>query len=161
MDKLRKLSRSMELVGKYHGDFAFDWLEGNRSTLITLNQEQMYRGLDAQGQQLRPKYSEDPYFGSPVEAWAYAKWKDTITPHPDRDWDTPNLFINGEWYYKPLTVFRFAPTEMRFDVRHPMGKRIWAKYPTSLGITPENMTELIDDHIRDEVIKATRRTIFT
>lgn len=159
MQKLRELERSMELISKLHGEFAFDYLEANTDLLKSTNQEQMYQGLDADGNAIRPRYSEDPYFDSPVLAWIYARWKNELTPHPKRDIDTPNLFITGAWYYDPLKVFRFHPLEMRFTQPKQEGKKIHAKYPTSLGITPKNMEEINQKQIKPYVIRSVIETI--
>jgi hypothetical protein len=159
MDKLRELERSMELISKFHGEFAFDYLEANTDLLKSTNQEQMYQGLDADGKPIRPRYSEDPYFESPVLAWIYARWKNEISPHPKRDIDTPNLFITGAWYYEPLRVFRYHPKEIRFTNTHAQGKKIYAKYPTSLGITPDNMEELNQTEVKPYVIHRVIETL--
>ena len=152
MQKLIDLSKGLDGMSDKLGQIAFDWLEANQDYLISTNQEQMYSGKTAEGVPITPTYSQDPYFDSPIEALAYAKYKDAWS-HPDRDWDTPNLFINGNWYYKHIKATRFKPTEMVFCVRHPMGRDIWAKYPTTLGITPDNMTEINFDFILPAIQK--------
>ena len=156
MQKLIDLSRSLESLAGGLGKIAFDWLEQNEDYLISTNQEQMYSGKTAEDVPITPTYSQDPYFDNPIEALAYAKYKDAWS-HPDRDWDTPNLFINGNWYYKHIKVVRFKPVEMVFSVRHPMGREIWAKYPTTLGITPDNMGEINMDFILPAVIKGIKK----
>jgi hypothetical protein len=56
-------------------------------------------------------------------------------------------------------VFRYHPKEIRFTNTHAQGKKIYAKYPTTLGITPENMDKMIEDEIKPEVINQVRETL--
>lgn len=71
--------------------------------------EQLYSGVNGREEELRPRYSEDPYFRSfrnpKAEAERYKKWKAKIQPPArsylglkPRDVDTPNLIIRGDFY---------------------------------------------------------------
>lgn len=72
--------------------------------------EQMYSGLDGDGQFLTPTYDNDPYFEE-EGPWfhngaGYKAWKRRITPPergvmlllPPRPDSVPNLFINGKFH---------------------------------------------------------------
>src|SRR5689334_8615887 len=72
--------------------------------LEALQKRQLLKGLDNQGRPLSPKYTEDPYFKTVEAAIRYAKWKQTITPDPDRPWDVPNLFITGARVHNNIEV---------------------------------------------------------
>lgn len=79
--------------------------------------EQLFSGLDGEGNSLTPGYLEDPYFDAVKwfhweddklyhGAAGYLEWKKDITPpmrgqiigYPARNADTPNLYIDGTFY---------------------------------------------------------------
>ena len=158
MQKLIDLSRGLEVLSGELGNIAFDWLEQNDDYLISTNQAQMYAGKTAEDVPITPSYSQDPYFDSPGEALAYAKYKDAWS-HPERDWDTPNLFINGNWYYRHIKTLRFKPREIVFKVDFPIARDIYAKYPTTLGITPDNMREINERFILPRISKKSKEVL--
>lgn len=63
---------------------------------------QLYGGQDMYGKQLRFKYTDDvgpgKYFKTMGQAFAYARWKQKITPDPRRGFLTPNYFIKGDFH---------------------------------------------------------------
>ena len=72
--------------------------------------EQLYSGLDGNGDYLSPTYDDDPYFREKGpwqnRAQAYKHWKERITPPepsrrlglPARPVEVPNLFITGPFH---------------------------------------------------------------
>lgn len=66
--------------------------------IIRMLHAQLFAGQKADGSNLRPYYSEDPWFNSSQRAQNYARWKERITPHASRHWDVPNLYIDGTFY---------------------------------------------------------------
>lgn len=66
--------------------------------VLRLVKGQLWDGKAADGGDLRPSYSQDPYFKTPEQSVRYRLWKQEITPNPSRDPDTPNLFIAGRFY---------------------------------------------------------------
>lgn len=84
---------------------------GENTGLITdLVREQIYSGLDGNGEYLNPTYDNDPYFNEPGQWYhrgnAYKKWKQEITPPmrgatlglAPRPLEVPNLFITGPFH---------------------------------------------------------------
>ena len=88
-----------------------DVMSARKDDVAEFIREQLYSGLDGKENPLRPTYLNDPWFKSEAaghwrgRAEAYMKWKRMITP-PARSWlgfaerdaNTPNLIITGEFY---------------------------------------------------------------
>lgn len=85
-------------------------LDEHSQTMVSAVKEQLYSGLDGEGEYLSPTYDEDPFFEEPG-TWhhrsnAYKEWKREITPPdrsvilnlPPRPESVPNLFIDGTFY---------------------------------------------------------------
>lgn len=85
-------------------------LDKNKSSITMAVTEQLYSGLDGDGEYLSPTYDEDPYFNEPGpwqgRSYAYKVWKQKITPpvrsvnlylNP-RPVEVPNLFITGMFH---------------------------------------------------------------
>lgn len=97
-------------------------MEDNKDEMVLSVREQLYSGIDGNGAELSPSYSQDPFFRNPragffdedASHWVscfmrpdlYVDWKMRITPPvasqrlglPARDRDTPNLFIIGTFH---------------------------------------------------------------
>ena len=91
-------------------DSILECLEEKRDIITSSITEQLYSGLDGNGEFLSPTYDDDPYFNE-LGRWhgasyAYKKWKERITPPmrspmlglPPRPVDVPNLFITGMFH---------------------------------------------------------------
>lgn len=88
-------------------DSILECLAEKRDIITQSVTEQLYSGLDGNGDYLSPTYDEDPYFNEfgpwHGASYAYKKWKERITPPmrspmlglPPRPVDVPNLFITG------------------------------------------------------------------
>lgn len=100
--------------------------------------EQLYSGLDGEGNLLSPTYDEDPFFDEPGfwynRAGDYKAWKRTITPPaggsmiglPPRPDNVPNLFIDGK-FYSEISVTRSGDVII-VDPGMDHGPDIVAKY---------------------------------
>lgn len=106
---------------------------------MELQRDQMYAGLDARGEYIRPYYTDDPYFHSKESARRYAQWKKNLH---QRQWpayikkqrpiEVPNLIITGRLIYDNIGV-RVTRRHVKFvlptfDIR--------AKYGRVLGFSP-------------------------
>lgn len=79
-------------------NISISFMTANAELILSHIKEQLWNGEDAFGNNISPSYLQDPYFNSAREARNYAVWKDNITPNPQRDFSSPNLFINGYFW---------------------------------------------------------------
>lgn len=114
-------------------------LDVNRNTVLICICEQLYSGLDGNGDYLNPNYDNDPFFKEEGE-WKgrnkdYKAWKNTITPPekslylglPPRPSKVPNLFIDGT-FYSDIFATR-EDMELNVDVKtQGNGKEIVSKW---------------------------------
>lgn len=73
--------------------------------ILELQKNQLFQGLAANGQEIRPYYSEDlkphGYFYTVESAKRYSAWKESGINYPysvKRNPDAPNLYINGRFH---------------------------------------------------------------
>ncbi|HEY8969717.1 MAG TPA: hypothetical protein VIM64_11510 [Puia sp.] len=118
-------------------DEAANIITDNATEVGDLNREQLYKGLDANGQFLSPKYSEDPFFKTREAAERYAQWKMRITPDPDRPKDVPNLYITGR-YHESRQV-KVEGNKLVFLSDDPNASKIKGKYRNIDGLTMESI----------------------
>lgn len=118
-----------------------------------LNKAQLYAGKNKDGQDLSPKYIDDPYFKTREAAVRYSNWKDKITPNSLRTPGVPNLFIIGTYYNSWKT--RVAGTRIEIEATSDNAKSIEDKFSNDVyGLDDENMKkyrELVDPLIMAEV----------
>lgn len=113
--------------------------------LLELQRDQMYAGLDARGQHIAPRYSQDPWFKSRESAARYAAWKARLNQRrpapylPLRPEDVPNLIINGRLIYDRLRL-RVGPVSLAVDLP---GFDVERKFGPVLGFSP-----VVLDHYR-------------
>lgn len=121
---------------------------------------QLYAGKDRFGKDIRPNYLEDvgpgKYFKTRKQALAYAKWKSIITPNKDRNFLTPNLFINGFFHgsMKLQVKKNIGLGMLEIDSSASFAPDIFRKY----GIPPfqlqtENKNAFVENRIRPAVTK--------
>lgn len=102
-----------DIIGAISDGFeeaCLDCLTENSGVVLDAVREQLYSGLDGNGQYLTPDYDTDPFFNEEGywhgRAKDYKAWKYKITPPiagtmlglPPRPDNVPNLFINGKFY---------------------------------------------------------------
>ena len=112
--------------------------------ILDLEKMQLFQGLAANGQDIRPYYSEDlkpsGYFHSVESAGRYAAWKKDGINYPyaaNRNPDAPNLYINGR-FHGELGV-QFAGDTVGIVGTTAYAKGIIAKYGIStFGLTMAN-----------------------
>lgn len=133
-------------------------MEANPS-IVELNQEQMYEGKTSEGNDISPKYSENPYFKTKESAARYAEWKMKITPNKDRNKDVPNLYINGGFYESIISDK--TDKEITQKTTSALGRKIISEHKDVLGlnkkslkIMSQNIKEPLLNNIRDELTKS-------
>jgi hypothetical protein len=132
-------------------------IDNNANLIVSMNQEQLLEGKNSEGKDLRPYYSEDPYFKTRAAALRYAEWKKRITPNSFRKTDVPNLYINGFYH----SSFQFKRTGDKFEVTSggSLSGKIEPKYEHIHTLTPENCISLSNEKIVPFVITNYNKTL--
>lgn len=121
----------------------------NKHTMVMAVCEQLYSGLDGDGDHLNPNYDNDPFFKEEGfwhnRAEDYQAWKNAITPPmsssmlglPPRPDNVPNLFINGKFYSEIFAERK--DMELNIDVNGsgdgPSIVSKWGNEILNIGIT--------------------------
>lgn len=118
--------------------------------IINMNLDQLWDGKDIDGNDIRPFYSEDPYFKTKKQALAYKAWKQKITPNSKRNPDAPNLYITGEYYRSK--VLQLNNDEIVFKTTSPLGNNIEANHKNIEGLNEEHYNIVVNDYIKPRLI---------
>ena len=138
-------------------------VEGDQWVLEDLQEGQLWSGLDSEGNQLAPSYLTDPYFNTREAAERYRDWKERITPttsiheaYPDRNRDTPNLYINGYWY----SGIKLDLNGLGFFINdNALNPEIEAKYPKALGLNSIGTGWYIREKFRKKFITQVKKEL--
>jgi hypothetical protein len=137
-------------------------IEKHLNEMVDINQTQLLEGKDTFGKDIRPYYSEDPYFKTPESATRYARWKRNIEPsgsYANRKMDVPNLHIDGTFH---RSIMGFT-TELGIDFKSDVNfaQNINSKYRDILGvdITRKEFKNLLDK-IKPEVVKTLTNYVY-
>lgn len=137
-------------VKKQLPDFiAFEFID-NEQLIIEKNQQQLYDGKNVNNEDIRPFYSQDPYFKRPGASERYIAWKQKITPNPNRNPDAPNLFIDGT-FHRTLKV-GIKGSDVIVQSNSTIADDINFKYDNVLGLTDDNIFEIYNEKIHPKVI---------
>lgn len=137
-------------------------LENKEDEIMELQKHQLFAGKRADGNDIRPYYSEDlksngGFFKSANSAMAYARMKATKIDYPikePRQFDAPNLFINGK-FHSELGV-EFDESEMIIWGMTPYAESIVEKYGIeTFGLTDANMDTLMPS-IKENIVQQIR-----
>ncbi len=130
--------------GLISGELVRNVIVGHSDDILELQKLQLFQGLAADGQDIRPYYSEDlkptGYFHSIESAGRYAAWKRDGINYPysvQRNPDAPNLYITGK-FHDELGV-QFTNETVGIIPTTPYAAGIMAKYGiTTFGLMMEN-----------------------
>lgn len=137
--ELRRRVKSLEAVMEAEVRSA---CEAQGEVILSMQREQLMEGKASDGEDLRPYYTEDPYFKSKESAQRYAGWKQRITPNPKRNRNAPNLYINGRFHSGLIVWFR--ERDFCINGRTHYELKIIRKYGLKkFGLTLENQARLI------------------
>lgn len=123
------------------------------NSIVGLNTSQLWDGLDSEGNELRPRYSEDPFFKTQKAAKAYADWKQRITPNPKRNPDVPNLYING-YFYRSIMV-KEIESALQLTTNDSFGSKVASEHRNALGLNKESLIALAME-IKPELLNQIR-----
>jgi hypothetical protein len=116
-------------------------MEANPS-VVDLNREQMMEGQTNKGEDITPKYADNPYFKSKESAQRYSDWKDDITPNSKRKKGVPNLFINGKFHNSLEAVLNKDFINVKTD---SFGEDIIQVHRNVLGLNEESLKIIRED----------------
>lgn len=122
--------------------------------VLSIQKEQMMEGKNIFGENIRPLYSENPYFKKPGAAQRYAEWKAKITPNAKRDKDAPNLFINGKFHSSVKSVF--GDNEIKVFSDSSLGSKVLSVHKDVLGLNPEKAGQFAHEKVLPELLKNLR-----
>lgn len=163
--------RVAEIIKSYAEGFeaaCFRCLANHSGVVVLAVQEQLYSGVDSQGQPLSPTYDDDPYFNEPGywhgRGADYKAWKRHITPPssgpllglPPRRDEVPNLFIDGT-FFSEITAEPRGDTLVTDpgigngpEIVSKYGDRILALGSEAVGyFNREYMLPAIEKHLKD------------
>lgn len=131
------------------GSLIRDVIVNYESDIMDKQREQLFSGKTANGDDIRPYYTEDlqpgGYFKSRESALRYAEWKRSLS-YPvqvTRNDDAPNLYVNGK-FHSELGV-EFGPDIMTIDGLTGYAKQIVAKYGLQqFGLSPERWVDIFE-----------------
>lgn len=121
--------------------------------LLELMKDQLFAGLDGDGNPLRPTYQEDPYFKSREAAQRYSDWKDTMFQRTHNDLftrrppGTPNLIITGTLFYHTL-VASVGNDSLIINAQSPIIGKLEGKYGDALlRLSPMALKFYTEEHL--------------
>lgn len=137
--------------GLQSGTLVRDVVVKHGDDILELQKIQLFEGKAANGEDIRPYYSEDlkpgGWFHSVESAGRYAAWKKDGINYPyraNRNPDAPNLYVNGK-FHDELGV-RFGADSVAIVGDTPYAAAIIAKYGlTTFGLTDDNWEVLFEE----------------
>lgn len=149
-DLLARVNSAAE--GLQTGEFIRDVLVQYPGDILELQKIQLFEGKAANGEDIRPYYSEDlkpgGYFYTVESAGRYAAWKKDGINYPysatGRNPDAPNLYINGR-FHDELGV-EFGTETVGIVGTTGYAKGIMLKYGmNTFGLMPASWTVIFQD----------------
>lgn len=134
-----QLQKNVQNVINTLDDTVIELAIEEKDFIVNSNRGQLWEGKTSKNEDIRPYYSEDPYFKKPGAAERYARWKQKITPS-SRGLDVPNLYINGA-FYKSIYA-KIENKSIRVVNDTSLGSDIISSHKDIMGLTDENKGEL-------------------
>jgi hypothetical protein len=121
-------------------------VEDSSGEFLEMNKDQMLAGQTSKGEDIRPYYSENPYFKKPGAAQRYADWKARTTPDSRRKNDVPNLITSG---FPGSGTFhgqlRVEDNGWRIGASGSLASKVLSVHDNVLGVNPENTGKWVDE----------------
>lgn len=144
MDPIQELIDRINAFERSVNQFVLDRVQENEAEVIRLNvDEQLFEGINADGQEIRPPYTE-----------GYERFKRQRGLRSDR----VTLRLTGEFHASWLVIYGPDAFQLDADDR----KKVWLerKYTRKIyGLTPANLVRFID-HIRPDFITTAQNQLF-
>lgn len=134
--------------------------------ILELQRIQLLEGKRANGEDIRPYYTEDlkpsGYFYSVETAKRYAAWKESGINYPysvQRNPDAPNLYINGR-FHDEIDV-EFGPDAVGVVPGTGYARQIMAKYGmNTFGLSPEHWGEVFERGAYFDLMQVIKNRLF-
>ena len=137
-DYLTKLKTAKEQLPDAVNNVLFQ----NEAKIVDLNKSQLYDGKDILENDIKPFYSQDPFFKTQAQAQDYIKWKQKITPNSRRNPDAPNLFINGFHYSMIGLLKKGKDIVIGVKSLNKITSSIDSKYKNIYGLNDKNQDKV-------------------
>ena len=137
-DYLTKLKTAKEQLPDAVNNVLFQ----NEAKIVDLNKSQLYDGKDILENDIKPFYSQDPFFKTQAQAQGYIKWKQKITPNSRRNPDAPNLFINGFHYSMIGLLKKGKDIVIGVKSLNKITSSIDSKYKNIYGLNDKNQDKV-------------------
>jgi len=119
----------------------------NENDILTNVKDSLWDGKSGSGEDLL-HFVQDPFFKTQDQAIAYMNWKNAKFPNPNRNPNSPNLFING-YFYSTLEVDLAGDQITVLSRDSALGIDVIRKY----GINTFSMTDAFyNDVLRVEIL---------
>lgn len=124
----------------------------NENDILTNVKDSLWDGKSGSGEDLMP-FVQDPFFKTQDQAIAYMNWKNANFPNPNRNPNSPNLFING-YFYSTLEVDISGDQFMVVSKDNALGIDVIRKYGVNtFGITDEFFRDVLRVEIKNRLIQ--------
>lgn len=153
--------------GLQNGDLVRNVVVKHPDDILELQKQQLFQGRAANGEDIRPYYTEDlkpgGYFYSVESAKRYSAWKESGINYPysaQRNPDAPNLYINGR-FHDELGV-QFNADSVGIIGTTGYSKQIIAKYGiNTFGLMMENwMAVFVERGAYDELMAEIKTRLY-
>jgi hypothetical protein len=119
----------------------------HEAEIVAMSNQQLLEGKDERGNDLRPLYTEDPYFKSQKQARAYIEYKKRISPPANRNPNAPNLYINGYYHRSRGIVQEGEDMYVKSERRDSLSNDIERKYKGITGLYAQNQEKIENEII--------------
>lgn len=125
---------------------------------------QLLAGIDGDGKELRPRYTEDSYFHSREAALKYVGkfGKRDVQAFPQwglkaRNWDTPNLIITGAKFHNYITAKYSDGSVNTQAAGSPIEGTLRAKYGDKILALSPSVKERIEEELNKAIDNITKK----
>jgi hypothetical protein len=151
MGTIKQIKERYEILTGSLMDVVAKEVSASSDVIMNMNQDQLLYGRNALGEELTPGYLSDPYFKTFEKAREYFYMKmDWEAEHkgriyyfgiqlfPEKDRNTPNLLVNGNWFFNHFFIevnketYTIGSTGVASpDIELKYGKKIFGLAPQS------------------------------
>ena len=116
-------------------------IEDHKEDYVKLNLEQLYQGLNPEGEKITPEYVEGPY----------RRKKARMNSAPGEG--TPDFFLSGEMYEETHADVDGEDIEIKSDVNYAQyNEERWGNAEI-WGLSPENYEEFVQETLQPLIVE--------